>query len=286
MALIQLQPFPGQDSSPSHLRSVTWFVKIACRPQAEPAPAPAPRLSKAAARKAAQVARAKAARAVRSDVLASLSASALPAEQAVLLRGSASRGQRPTKKQRLRRELQAQRLGVHLEVGRHKLRVTRPWMTQPAGWTRRRGERPSMWQCRAALGAAGCVTSHTGTQYAFRWVQQMRSPRNQRQSFQLQDDDTPGGSRLEVTRSVPAEAAGDCGSDSDGAAAWRPPNSEGRSQGGASASTRGWEQEEQDSGSDCGDEDEESEDEPRQVPLSGVMTQRARAGLCPTALPS
>ncbi len=85
--------------------------------------------------------------------------------------------------------------------------------------------------------------------------------------FRLQDDDTPGGSRLEVTRSVPA--AGDCGSDSDGAAAgaWRPPNSEGRGQGGASASIRGWEQEEQDSGSECEDEDEESEDEPRQVPL-------------------
>ncbi len=139
MALIQMQPCPGQDSSPSDLRSVTWFVKTACRPQAEPAPAPAPRLSKAAARKAAQVARAKAARAVRSDVLASLSASALPAEQAVLLRGSASRGQRPTKKQRLRRELQAQRLGVHLEVGRHKLRVAKPLMPccgpQSAGWT-------------------------------------------------------------------------------------------------------------------------------------------------------
>ena len=87
-------------------------------PQAE-APAPAPRkLTKSEARKAAQVERAKAAQAARSGVLASLAETALPAEQAALLRGSASRGQRPTKRQRLRHELLAQRLGVDLQVRR------------------------------------------------------------------------------------------------------------------------------------------------------------------------
>lgn len=39
------------------------------------------------------------------------------AMQAALLRGTALRGQRPTKRQRLRRELLAQRLGLALQVG-------------------------------------------------------------------------------------------------------------------------------------------------------------------------
>jgi hypothetical protein len=38
--------------------------------------------------------------------------------QAALLRGTALRGQRPTKRQRLRRELLAQRLGLTLQAGR------------------------------------------------------------------------------------------------------------------------------------------------------------------------
>ena len=63
-----------------------------------------------------QVARAKVAKQQRTKVLASLAATALPAEAAQLLHHSADRGQRPTKRQRLRRELLAQRLGVTLQV--------------------------------------------------------------------------------------------------------------------------------------------------------------------------
>jgi hypothetical protein len=44
-----------------------------------------------------------------------------PAMQAALLRGTALRGQRPTKRQRLRRELLAQRLGLALQVKQHFL---------------------------------------------------------------------------------------------------------------------------------------------------------------------
>ena len=45
-------------------------------------------------------------KATREAVLATLAETALPAEQLALLRSTASRGQRETKKQRLRRALQ------------------------------------------------------------------------------------------------------------------------------------------------------------------------------------
>eukprot|EP00208_Stichococcus_sp_RCC1054_P005028 CAMPEP_0206148490 /NCGR_PEP_ID=MMETSP1473-20131121/36770_1 /ASSEMBLY_ACC=CAM_ASM_001109 /TAXON_ID=1461547 /ORGANISM="Stichococcus sp, Strain RCC1054" /LENGTH=664 /DNA_ID=CAMNT_0053545839 /DNA_START=128 /DNA_END=2119 /DNA_ORIENTATION=- len=77
-------------------------------------PAPKVKLTKAQARKAAQVARHKAAKEQRSEVVADLEAAALPAEHQQLLLSTASRGQRATKRQRLRRELMAQRAGIHL----------------------------------------------------------------------------------------------------------------------------------------------------------------------------
>lgn len=77
-------------------------------------PLPA-KLTKAKSRKAAQVARAKVVKQQRAEVLASLAETELPPQTARLLHHSADRGQRPTKRQRLRRDLLAHRLGVDLQ---------------------------------------------------------------------------------------------------------------------------------------------------------------------------
>lgn len=76
---------------------------------------PPVKLSKSQARKAAQVARDKAAKQQRAEVLASLATTELPPQAAQLLHHSAHRGQRPTKRQRLRRDLLVHRLGVDLQ---------------------------------------------------------------------------------------------------------------------------------------------------------------------------
>lgn len=65
---------------------------------------------------AAQIARDKVAKRQRAEVLASLATTELPQQATQLLHHSADRGQRPTKRQRLRRDLLAHRLGVDLQV--------------------------------------------------------------------------------------------------------------------------------------------------------------------------
>lgn len=64
------------------------------------------------------MARHKAAKDQRSEVVAGLAATALPVEHHQLLLPTAGRGQRATKRQRLRRELLAHRAGVDLPVRR------------------------------------------------------------------------------------------------------------------------------------------------------------------------
>ena len=91
-------------------------------PAAAAALPPPKRLSKSAARKARRVEEERIARAARSAALATLAAHALPPEHRALLRSTASLGQAPTKKQRLRRDLAAERLGVALDPGSDLLR--------------------------------------------------------------------------------------------------------------------------------------------------------------------
>lgn len=76
------------------------------------------------------MARHKAAKEQRSEVVADLEAAALPAEHQQLLLSTASRGQRATKRQRLRRELMAQRAGIHLPVAPSPLPIPYPYSSR------------------------------------------------------------------------------------------------------------------------------------------------------------
>jgi hypothetical protein len=67
---------------------------------------PARKLSKSEARKARKAAEAQSLRESRAATLAAIAEAALPAERLSLLRSAASRGQRETKRQYLRRALQ------------------------------------------------------------------------------------------------------------------------------------------------------------------------------------
>ena len=93
---------------------------------------PAKRLSKSAARKARRVEEERVARAARAAALATLAAHALPPEHRALLRSTASLGQTDTKKQRLRRDLAAERLGLELGPDSDLLR-TRPVVREGDG---------------------------------------------------------------------------------------------------------------------------------------------------------